>query len=177
MITWETWSMNEAGIKAVEKILVAGKIQNDTRTLVLGIGNNGRSDDGLGWAFLDELEASGIFNGKMEYRYQLGIEDAELISHFDQVVIVDAYADSLERGAAWQPCKPEDNFSFTTHEVPPGVILHLCHDLYGKTPQVDCLLIAGKDWGLKIGLSEDACQNLDRAFGLFKERLVYQLNE
>ena len=153
------------------------KIPNDTGTLILGIGNNGRSDDGLGWAFLDHLDLAGLFRGKMEYRYQLGVEDAELISHFNRVIIVDAFTGPLDQGAAWEACTPMDSFSFTTHDIPPGVILHLSHELYGKTPTVDCLLIAGNCWDLNIGLSEDATQNLEYAFSIFMERLAYQLNE
>ena len=163
--------MNGRGIEAKNEVHQAGAIPNGPSTLVLGIGNSGRSDDGLGWAFIDRLEASGIFKGILEYRYQLGIEDAELISHFDHVVVVDAYTGKTDFAAAWHPCQPEGNFSFTTHNVPPGVILHICSELYGKTPKVDCLLIGGKTWGLKIGLSEDATQNLDYAFGLFMEGL------
>lgn len=169
--------MKDQGIEAANVVRPVMKIPNVANTLVLGIGNNGRSDDGLGWAFIDHIEREGTFKGKMEYRYQLGIEDAELISHFDHVVIIDAYAGILENGAAWQACTPVDRFSFTTHEIPPGVILSLCHDLYGKTPQVDCLLIAGNCWDLNIGLSDQARKNLDRAFDLFMERLAYQLNE
>jgi Ni,Fe-hydrogenase maturation factor len=59
------------------------------RTIILGIGNNGRQDDGLGWLFLDSLKD---LESKLtlEYRYQLQIEDAELISNYKTVIFVDA---------------------------------------------------------------------------------------
>ena len=49
----------------------------DRKTLLIGIGNSGRSDDALGWKFVDEfVEYGHLFD--LEYRYQLQIEDAEL---------------------------------------------------------------------------------------------------
>ena len=50
--------------------------KSDYKTIILGIGNNGRQDDGLGWAFLDFLEEQNT-TIDLEYRYQLQIEDAE----------------------------------------------------------------------------------------------------
>ena len=38
--------------------------------LIIGIGNSGRRDDGLGWAFLEALEDLGLDSNQMHYRYQ-----------------------------------------------------------------------------------------------------------
>jgi Ni,Fe-hydrogenase maturation factor len=62
-----------------------------SRTLLIGIGNSGRADDGLGWAFLDEVEKTLPKNYDLEYRYQLQVEDAELISHYNTVFFIDAH--------------------------------------------------------------------------------------
>ncbi|PSR08953.1 MAG: Ni/Fe hydrogenase, partial [Bacteroidetes bacterium] len=60
-----------------------------TRQLLLGIGNSGRADDGLGWAFAEAFsDQADLF--EVELRYQLQIEDALLISTYQRVVIVDA---------------------------------------------------------------------------------------
>jgi Ni,Fe-hydrogenase maturation factor len=71
--------------------------EKDKDIIVLGIGNTGRQDDGLGWLFLDRLKEAG-FEGAMEYRYQLQVEDAELISRYSQVIFVDASKTDLSNG-------------------------------------------------------------------------------
>ncbi|MEJ2400453.1 MAG: hypothetical protein P8Y52_03570, partial [Xanthomonadales bacterium] len=73
-------------------------------TLVFGIGNSARSDDGLGWAFLDRVERTPGFAGQAEYRYQLQVEDALLASRFEHVVFVDASRAELPGGFRWAPC-------------------------------------------------------------------------
>ncbi|RLD75788.1 MAG: Ni/Fe hydrogenase, partial [Bacteroidetes bacterium] len=60
------------------------------KTIVFGIGNIGRQDDGLGWLFLDHLKEKQFNHLDLEYRYQLQIEDAELICNYDTVIFVDA---------------------------------------------------------------------------------------
>ena len=58
--------------------------------LLVGIGNSGRQDDGLGWAFLDRIEQDALFDGRIEYRYQLQVEDAALVRDAARIVFVDA---------------------------------------------------------------------------------------
>ena len=38
-------------------------IANNKQTMVLGIGNSGRQDDGLGWAFLELVGKTGNHSG------------------------------------------------------------------------------------------------------------------
>ena len=48
--------------------------------LIYGIGNVARQDDGLGWAFIDWLEATGACSRATLMRgYQLQLEDADLL--------------------------------------------------------------------------------------------------
>ena len=56
------------------------------KTLLFGIGNSGRSDDGLGWEFLDKIKPNFPIDFDMEYRYQLQIEDAELAKQYQRVM-------------------------------------------------------------------------------------------
>jgi hydrogenase maturation protease len=147
------------------------QIINEPDTLLIGIGNNGRNDDGLGWAFIDDIRMDQRFKGQMEYRYQLQVEDAELISHARQVIFVDAYEGNLENGFKWQKCKPSNEFSFTTHEVPPDSILYLCEEIYKKSPNVYLLMIEGESWELKIGMTDTAKKNLKKALSFFKRAI------
>jgi len=140
-------------------------------TILFGIGNSGRSDDGLGWAFLDRIQQESEFGGQIEYRYQLQVEDAALISHAERVIFVDSYQGNLPGGMEWKPCIPSRDFEFTSHVLSPRAVMFLCQDLYGKTPRADMLAIQGLSWGLQIGMSPEAEHNLANALRLFKDKL------
>lgn len=142
-------------------------ISNNFDALLIGIGNSGRGDDGLGWAFLEALEQKQCFKGQIHYRYQLAVEDAELISHAKEVVFVDAFAQPLANGFDWRPCLPTPDFAFTSHIIPPQALLYLCADLYDKHPSAHLLLIQGHCWELEQGLSGMAQQSLEAALRFF----------
>lgn len=142
------------------------------RCLLLGIGNCGRRDDGLGWAFLDHLAQMENFDSPFEYRYQLGVEDAALIATMDRVIFIDAYRGDLAGGFRWSRCAPSPEFEFTTHVLPPRGVLHYCHSLYGARPRADLLMIQGESWGLEIGLSRTAEAHLENALAFFREHVL-----
>lgn len=145
---------------------------NSPSTLLLGIGNSARSDDGLGWAFLEAVEEEGRFAGEMAYRYQLQVEDADTIRGYEAVVFVDALQASVEGGFYWKPCLPVATFSFTTHALDPESVVALCQELYGEAPAAFTLGISGRDWELKEGLSREAQVNLRAALLFFRENLI-----
>lgn len=138
--------------------------------LVIGIGNCGRADDGLGWAFLEQLEAE---NGEADiaYRYQLQIEDAELIADRSMVLFVDATEEVLPAGFEFRPCQPTPRFEYSSHALSPETITGLCRQLYNATPQAHVLAIQGLEWGLREGLSREGSKNLDRALQFFYEKM------
>ena len=137
--------------------------------ILFGIGNCGRNDDGLGWAFLDRIQTDVSFPGLLEYRYHLQVEDAALIRDADRVIFVDSNRGSLPAGWAWQPCEASADFQFTTHALPPQAVLFLCQDLYQKSPPADLLIIEGVSWKLQTGLSDKAAQNLESALRFFSK--------
>ncbi len=139
--------------------------------LVFGIGNSGRSDDGLGWAFLDRLQSMEEFRGRVEYRYQLQVEDAALVAEAEQVVFVDAYRGELPGGIRWQAGAPSADFQFSTHALAPRAVLSLCRDLYPATPPALLLMIQGDTWELETGLSAAAESRLERALEAFRASL------
>ena len=145
--------------------------KSDNKTIVLGIGNNGRQDDGLGWLFLDFLktEQTGI---DIEYRYQLQIEDAELISKYENVIFIDATKDETEIGYYFKPCYPSEKYSFSTHALEPETILYLSNKLYNHQPEASIFAIQGYDWELMIGLSKKGTQNLNKAKQYFKDNIL-----
>ncbi len=135
----------------------------EPETLLIGIGNSGRSDDGLGWAFLDRIQQQASFDGRVEYRYQLQVEDAALISDVEHVIFIDSYQGELTNGFQLTRCEPLSEFAFTTHVLPPGAVLSLCRELYGRAPRADALMIQGTCWDLRIGMSPEAERRLENA--------------
>ena len=141
-------------------------------TVVFGIGNCGRADDGLGWAFLDGVQAEAGFDCHVEYRYQLQVEDAALVARADRVIFVDSYRGDVPGGYRWAPCEASGHFEFTTHVLPPRGVLHYCATLFGRVPPADALMIQGHDWELRNGMSSRAAGNLDRALAFFRDRVL-----
>jgi len=141
-------------------------------TLIFGIGNCGRSDDGLGWAFLDRISEEAGFNSPVEYRYQLQVEDAALAARTQRVIFIDSYNGDLPGGFRWQSCEPSEDFQFTTHVLPPRGVMHYCQALYGKAPRADILTISGHQWDLCNSLSADARQNLENALSFFRREVL-----
>ena len=65
------------------------ELKTKPATLVIGIGNKGRNDDGLGWNFAAFIEQMRLPKVSIEYRYQLQIEDAYLISQYERIFFAD----------------------------------------------------------------------------------------
>jgi len=143
------------------------------KSLLIGIGNYSRSDDALGWRFADAMkEYDDIL--KIEYRYQLQIEDADLISHFEMVYFVDASHEKYPEGFQISSCDPDFNCSFTSHALTPQTILQLVDELYGVKPKAYVIGICGYHWELQEGMSHQATANLKNALLAFGKKLEIQ---
>lgn len=141
-------------------------------TLLFGIGNCGRADDGLGWAFLDRVQNEPGFNSLVEYRYQLQVEDAAAVNRARRVIFVDSFKGDLPDGFRWKNCEASEHFEFTTHVLPPRGVLHYCASLFGHTPRAELMMIQGHDWGLRNGMSARAHWNLDQALAFFRREVL-----
>ena len=142
------------------------------KTIVFGIGNVGRQDDGLGWLFLDYLKEKQYNHLDLEYRYQLQIEDAELICNYETVIFVDAVKSNVVEGFYFEECKPSAKYGFSTHELAPETILHLAKSLYQHQPKTYILGIQGIQWNLEIGLTDKAILNFNKAKLYFTEKVL-----
>lgn len=142
------------------------------KTLLFGIGNSGRKDDGLGWAFLDKIKPFLPNNYDIEYRYQLQVEDAELVSNYEHVVFIDAHQQSFKKGFIWEQCHPKATESFTTHELDPESVLYLADTIYNKQLKASILGISGTDYRLEMGLSSTAAKNLSKALDFYKNSFL-----
>ncbi len=133
-------------------------------TLIYGIGNVARQDDGLGWAFIDRLKAIRYYKKLNMHRfYQLNIEDSELISRKERVLFVDAYKGDDFEHFKISRVEATNMPSFTSHAMSAESVLATCESLYNKYPECYYLAIRGYEWGLQEGLTKRARANLDAA--------------
>jgi len=142
-------------------------LKADKKILLLGIGNNGRSDDALGWKFVEEFTSQQeLFD--VEYRYQLQVEDALQITEYDTVIFVDASHTQYTNGYSFYECTPNRKDTFTTHSLEPETVLWLANDLFNQLPKAYVMAISGMEWELHQGLTEAAQLNFERAIEHFK---------
>ena len=143
-------------------------------TLIYGYGNPGRQDDGLGNAFVDEMERWAT-NEKLkgitfDSNYQLNIEDAAAIAENDLVIFVDASTEDIE-DFVLTPVNAETRVAFTTHAASPGYIVDLCRQLYERVPATYLMHIKGYEWAFREGLSDKGRENLEKALHHMKSLL------
>ena len=132
------------------------------RVLVLGIGNPGRQDDGLGAAAVNRLEALRLPGVSCDANYQLNIEDALACARHDIVIFVDA-AEVSRQPFTLLRINAEASYPPLSHSLGPAAVLSLCGSLYGRMPEAHLLAIRGYSWDIGEGLSPKAETNLGRA--------------
>lgn len=137
--------------------------------LLIGIGNSGRSDDGTGWLFADL--ASHLPHLHCEYRYQLQIEDAELVSRYERVFFADASHASLHNGFEIKPVNAANHFFYSSHLQTPETILYLATELYHKNPVAYTIAVEGANWELGTHAGEAAKRHLQAAFSYFEKHI------
>ena len=145
------------------------------KILIIGIGNPGRGDDGLGPALAARMAATEpdampegvviVLPGRPAaavWKYQLNIEDAFLIKDYETAVFADA-SRLAGTSVRLEEIAAAASIAFTTHEMSPAAVLALCEHLYGRAPLGRQLSIPGFSWELGDGLSAEAVLNLDAA--------------
>jgi hydrogenase maturation protease len=98
--------------------------------LLLGFGNPGRLDDGLGTALAERVEGLGLPGVTVGCDYQLCLEDAEAVARHDVVIFADAAVSGAEP-FSFQQVEPARALGFSTHSLQPDVVLGLARELFG----------------------------------------------
>jgi hydrogenase maturation protease len=132
------------------------------RTLVLGYGNPGRQDDGLGPALANRIDALGRPGLTTLDAYQLNIEDALDVAEHDVVWFVDATKVGPSPFSVRELCGAESH-EFTSHLVRPEAVLALARDGWGRTPKAFLLAIRGYRFAFVERLTRSATRNLRAA--------------
>ncbi len=131
--------------------------------LVIGYGNPGRLDDGLGPALAEAVAKLGIDGVTVDSDYQLTVEDAAEVAKRDVAIFADASVNDPEP-FSFREIEPTGSLSFTTHDVEPAAVLALAHKLFAAKTRGYILAIRGYEFN-EFGehLSPKAMGNLDEA--------------
>ncbi len=143
--------------------------------LIYGYGNPGRQDDGLGNHFVEKVktwaEENRLSNISFDSNYQLNIEDAAEISDKDIVIFVDASIEDIE-SFELDEITPDAKVEFSMHAVSASYVVHLCRDIYQKSPKSFLLHVKGYEWEFMEGITEKALKNFEKAFEYMKPMLL-----
>lgn len=135
--------------------------------LVVGYGNPGRQDDGLGPAVVQELEKLHLPGLILEADYQLSIEHAADVGQSDQVIFVDAAVRGTEPYQV-KRLEPSRSIEFTSHALGPEAVLAICRDTFQHTPEALLVAVRGYSFEFAEGLTDKARQNKSKALEFIK---------
>jgi hydrogenase maturation protease len=138
------------------------------KTLVVGIGNPDRGDDGVAWHVLRAL-AQRLQRRLVEWdgedpdpdepsphlvcMLQLTPEVAELLGEYERVCFVDAHTGAYAEELRFEPLEPDFQASPFTHHLTPPACLVLAETMYGQAPQAVVLSLRGYEFGFSHALS------------------------
>ena len=136
-------------------------------TLLIGYGNPGRGDDGLGPAFARRIAARQLPGLTVEIDYQLTVDHALMIADAGRVVFADAALDA-EAAFYFRSVEEATSGSLGSHAIGPADAMTLSRLLFGAAPPGFVLGLRGAAYGeMAEGLSEVACVSLDAAEAFF----------
>ena len=144
--------------------------QETGKVLLIGFGNPGRLDDGLGPALAARAEGMNLPGVTVDSDYQLCLEDAEAVARHDVVIFADADVSGPEP-FSFRRLEPAPSLSFSTHSLRPAAVLGLARQVFGARTQGYMLGIRGYAFNeFEESLSERARANLAEA-AAFIERI------
>ncbi len=146
-------------------------VGQSSRVLVIGFGNPGRLDDGLGPALAAELEVLNLSDVTVDANYQLTVEDSDAVKDHDVVIFADASVDCREP-FEFYPILPEAKTHFSSHFLAPEDVLGLAQDAFSARTRGFVLAIRGYEFN-EFGerLSQQAATNLQAAKQFLVDRI------
>ena len=145
--------------------------RGDEKVLIIGYGNPGRLDDGLGPALAEAFSQKPMPGVTVDANYLLTVEDAADISEHDVVVFADAAVKGREP-FFFEEVEAKTELSFSTHHMEPPMVLGLAHDMFDAQTRGYALGIRGYEFD-EFGqrLSDGAQNNLIEAIAFLTDRL------
>jgi hydrogenase maturation protease len=123
------------------------------KTVIIGIGNPLRGDDGAGWVVVEALLANPLRSVTAVSSHQLLPELLEPIHAAKQVIFVDASVVGEPGEVAISTVQPATDGPASSHQLPPAVLLAMGVELYGRMPPASLITITGQSFGYQETLS------------------------
>jgi len=131
--------------------------------LLIGYGNPGRLDDGLGPALAEAIESLDLPGVTVDSDYQLTVEDAATVAEHDVVIFADATIEG-DQPYFFKPIVPKATLSFTSHSVEPDALMALAIELFEANAKGYALGIRGYEFDeFEESLTPQARENLQKA--------------
>ncbi len=142
------------------------------KVLLIGFGNPGRLDDGLGPRLAEAIKLMDLDGIDVDSDYQLTVEDSVDMAEHDIIIFADASVNGPEP-FYFKKIKASTYADFTTHSISPESLLCLTKELFNKELKAYILGIRGYEFNdFREQLSEKATNNLNKAIDFVKEILV-----
>ena len=133
------------------------------RILVIGYGNPGRGDDGVGHYVIEALRRRLGQAVDLLPLHQLTPVVAEAVADHDLVIFVDAHTGAYGEELRITPLRPEPGPLAFYHHMRPGMVLALAKALYGREPEALMFSIRGYDFDFGTEISERTRRHADVA--------------
>jgi hydrogenase maturation protease len=140
------------------------------KVLVLGYGNPGRMDDGLGPAAAARIERLGWSGVAINDPYQLSLEDSIDIAEHDVVWFIDA---SKTGSTPFEERRltAAGHIDFDSHHMNPETLLAIASRYCDKTPEAWLIEVRGYEFDFCEGFSIRAQDNLEQAVAFLRRRI------
>ena len=140
--------------------------------LVIGYGNPGRGDDGLGPACVDAVARLRLDCVRCEQDYQPAIEDAVDVAAARAVIFVDAAVDGPAPFFV-EPVRPRAALGFSSHVLDPEGVMAIAARTFDATPPAWKVGIRGESFeAFRERISPRALENLAHAVAFLEAALA-----
>jgi hydrogenase maturation protease len=130
------------------------------RTLIIGIGNPLRSDDGLGWAVVEHLSQQCDTNCDIHMVHQLTPDVAQWMADANLVIMIDASHQGEAGELHIRPLSSAQPGAVGTHHTTPEELAALTTVIYGRCAPVVLVSLTGADFSIGEHLSAVISQKL-----------------
>ena len=152
-------------------------MNNNKRIIVLGVGNELLSDEGIGIHVVKEIQQKNIFPSEVEVMEggTDGFGLINIIADTDRLIVIDSIKGGSMPGTIYKfdiedaPSTP-DIFKTSVHQIGILEVINLS-SLIGKTPKTTVIGIEPRSVSTGMELSEDVREKIPRVIELVKEEV------
>jgi hydrogenase maturation protease len=130
------------------------------KTLVVGVGNPTRRDDGVGWVVAERIDALGLRGVEVRTTQQLQVELAGDFARYERVVVIDA---SLSGAPVGFGAVVPEGAAAASHHLSPATLLALTLRLCGRLPDMVVCTVRGEAFGFGETLSPRVTERVNEA--------------